>query len=652
MADEKDAQSNANHGDNWYLQKQDGSEYGPETLETMARWAAESRLVSGNKLSTDRKEWIPVEDIPELDMNWLAELADGRRYGPFNICATRDLVAHKVLPENATLTHRQNGKTTTVSAYLEEPQAAKTQASENQAPTDLSPKTKNEKKKKTPTVSRQAEEVNSPKGKEERQAKPDEAQPTKTNAKKTSASTEAEPSATEDKAPAAKKKRTQRKTSQQKTENLNDVDLFGNTTTESKSSNKTTATADIKTTDKTEASVTRETASVAHENKRKNAPTASAKKSKTKDPESVVNAKIEAIKKRLAESDTERRAAVRQLNEANATLRQLESERDGARKIAVTQDAQFKNKLNALEKKLEEVRSQNKNPQQDQETPTDELNETSGVLEERLNAAMGELKKARNGEVKAAETLKTVEQKLAHKTAIQDKRVQDLVSERNSLAHLVETETLKIKQLRAALVALGVVIVILLITLMTRGCHTPDSEIAEPISVETIARSGSDSSEAASTGTDRKNGVVRRVPFPVIRGTEGVRVMYSRTGSKIVFDDGIFTKRTELSTDAKRILTKLAPQFRPFLGEYELLVQGHTDNQRLRGSGPYRNNTELAQARAGEAARFLSDKCGIPLSSMRVTSAGSSNPPYPNDTSESRARNRTVVLKLLRHASN
>ncbi len=128
--------------------------------------------------------------------------------------------------------------------------------------------------------------------------------------------------------------------------------------------------------------------------------------------------------------------------------------------------------------------------------------------------------------------------------------------------------------------------------------------------------------------------------------------MYSRTGSSIVFDEGVFTKGTELSADAKRMLTDLAPQFRPFLAEYELLVEGHSDNQRLRGSSTYRNNTELAQARAREAARFLSEQCDIPLTAMRVISAGSSNPPYPNDTGESRAKNRTVVLKLLRHASN
>jgi flagellar motor protein MotB len=57
-------------------------------------------------------------------------------------------------------------------------------------------------------------------------------------------------------------------------------------------------------------------------------------------------------------------------------------------------------------------------------------------------------------------------------------------------------------------------------------------------------------------------------------------------------------------------------------------------------------------ARARAFARVLSSDFGIPLAAMRAAAGDTVRAPYPNDTETSRARNRTVVLRLVRHAGN
>ena len=105
---------------NWYLRKPDGSEYGPVTTSELLRWATQSRIVAGNGVSADRETWGKVEDIPELEMDWVAQRPDGREYGPFNIGATRELFEHDVLPGEAILTHRSTLKSVTVEQVLNE----------------------------------------------------------------------------------------------------------------------------------------------------------------------------------------------------------------------------------------------------------------------------------------------------------------------------------------------------------------------------------------------------------------------------------------------------------------------------------------------------------------------------------------------------
>ena len=103
----------------WYLKKKNNTQYGPVSLDELALWAKQCRIIAGNQASQDQKHWIPVEDIPALQMDWFAQRQDGKQYGPFPLDAIPALVEHNVLPDDAMLTHRATRKTMSMQEALE-----------------------------------------------------------------------------------------------------------------------------------------------------------------------------------------------------------------------------------------------------------------------------------------------------------------------------------------------------------------------------------------------------------------------------------------------------------------------------------------------------------------------------------------------------
>ena len=104
----------------WFLRKSDGEVYGPVSLGDLRRWSVESRVLAGNEISTDKKRWHLIEDLQDLDMNWVAQRPDGLEYGPFNIRASKELHRHDVLPKGTTFTHKSTGETHTLAEVLSE----------------------------------------------------------------------------------------------------------------------------------------------------------------------------------------------------------------------------------------------------------------------------------------------------------------------------------------------------------------------------------------------------------------------------------------------------------------------------------------------------------------------------------------------------
>lgn len=571
-------------GGKWFLRKAGSDVFGPEDLSVIARWVEESRVVSGNEISQDKKTWKAVEDFPDFKMDWIAELPDGRTYGPFNINATRDLHMHKVLPAEAVLVNRHTKDTATVEDCL----------------------------------ASQSELKQEPGGSDE----------TKKEAADTAAKTgdpaDEESSTKEAKAaPGGRKRRSQKSTTKPIDEKKDGK--------ENEDSTKDNVTEDTVATDA----------------------------GKKKKSSSNISNEVETLTVRLAESEktaNDLRSSLVELENANARqlkdIQKAEKEARSASKKISTLEAQLAEKLTAdnearekekkalqhelktCEKKIEELGALK-----------EDLEKKAAYTEEKLTTALSELKKARKDGETALSNLKEVETRQARKQSVQQKHLSDLLEERNHLAQVVEVQSRRTSRLRFVVIALILLSIAGIVILLVRNGKDRNAELlAEGLAPE---QAGLDTQDPVAEVENPLTGE-RRVPFPIIKA-EGIEVFYNKTGCDIVFKDAVFSSGTTPSPEALAIIKRIAPQAKRYTSRYHLVVEGHTDNEPLGSRSKYRNNYELGMARSQVIANLLTKDHRIPGSTVKATSAGAENPPYPNDSNASRKKNRTVVLKLVRH---
>lgn len=103
----------------WFLRTDDCSVYGPVTIAVMRDWAAQSRVAPGDEVSPDGENWVRAETVPDLKMEWMAELSDGSSYGPFNVLAVPNLYKNGSIPAGASLLHTASGKVVKVAELLQ-----------------------------------------------------------------------------------------------------------------------------------------------------------------------------------------------------------------------------------------------------------------------------------------------------------------------------------------------------------------------------------------------------------------------------------------------------------------------------------------------------------------------------------------------------
>ena len=75
----------------WYVRLEDGKAYGPADTASLISWAEDGRIGPEASVSQDRKSWQPILSMPELEMNWLVEVAPGDVFGPFNRAVVSNL---------------------------------------------------------------------------------------------------------------------------------------------------------------------------------------------------------------------------------------------------------------------------------------------------------------------------------------------------------------------------------------------------------------------------------------------------------------------------------------------------------------------------------------------------------------------------------
>jgi chemotaxis protein MotB len=119
---------------------------------------------------------------------------------------------------------------------------------------------------------------------------------------------------------------------------------------------------------------------------------------------------------------------------------------------------------------------------------------------------------------------------------------------------------------------------------------------------------------------------------------DGIRVNLAQD---ILFQSG----SASLDKDGKELLTKVSDELKK--SDYEVMVIGHTDNQKIKGklAQKYPTNIELGGARAGSVLHQF-EANGIVPTRLLAISAGESRPRADNATEEGRKLNRRIEILL------
>jgi chemotaxis protein MotB len=136
----------------------------------------------------------------------------------------------------------------------------------------------------------------------------------------------------------------------------------------------------------------------------------------------------------------------------------------------------------------------------------------------------------------------------------------------------------------------------------------------------------------------------------VLGDREGVRIVGDRFvfSSEVLFD----TASVVLADGGKEQIARVVLILNDISGaippeiDWVIRVDGHTDSTALSGTGRYRDNWELSQARALAVVRYMIDELGFPPTRLAATGFGEFRPIAPGDSPEALAQNRRIELKL------
>ena len=81
-------------------------------------------------------------------------------------------------------------------------------------------------------------------------------------------------------------------------------------------------------------------------------------------------------------------------------------------------------------------------------------------------------------------------------------------------------------------------------------------------------------------------------------------------------------------------------------GKGAITVSGHTDNVPLIFGSQFRDNWDLAAARAASVVQALEDTGKVPAGRMQAVSFGESKPVETNETARGRATNRRIEIEI------
>jgi len=94
----------------WHLLKNDdGSMFGPVTLEQLKQWSIEAQISPLDKVSNDGKAWMKSPMVPELEMDYLVEVSPDQYYGPTTLGAVREFLQMGEIHAETLVTNCKDG---------------------------------------------------------------------------------------------------------------------------------------------------------------------------------------------------------------------------------------------------------------------------------------------------------------------------------------------------------------------------------------------------------------------------------------------------------------------------------------------------------------------------------------------------------------
>lgn len=135
----------------------------------------------------------------------------------------------------------------------------------------------------------------------------------------------------------------------------------------------------------------------------------------------------------------------------------------------------------------------------------------------------------------------------------------------------------------------------------------------------------------------------------ILSDRENIRIVGDRFvfQSEVLFPSG----SDQLNVEGQQEMAKLASALQDLAREipedinWVLRVDGHTDNVPLSGTGRFADNWELSSARATSVVKYLIGR-GVPANRLVAAGFGEFQPIEEGNSTEARATNRRIELKL------
>ncbi|MDD4953582.1 MAG: flagellar motor protein MotB [Candidatus Omnitrophica bacterium] len=110
----------------------------------------------------------------------------------------------------------------------------------------------------------------------------------------------------------------------------------------------------------------------------------------------------------------------------------------------------------------------------------------------------------------------------------------------------------------------------------------------------------------------------------------------------LLFDSG----KAKIRSEAEPLLDKVALILKENVPQYNVGIEGHTDNVPIHYSG-WKSNWELSSARALSVLHYLTSEKGISPERLSAIGYGEFRPVASNDTKEDRQLNRRVEIVIM-----